>query len=72
LHAAIVDRLTRLLGSAVGEQAVVRVQNPIRLSDLSQPQPDFALLESRDDFYAARHPLPRDTLLVVEVSHRSR
>jgi Uma2 family endonuclease len=45
------------------------VQNPVRLSDLTEPQPDLALLRRRDDFYAARHPLPPDTLLVVEVSH---
>jgi Uma2 family endonuclease len=67
-HAACVDRLNRYL-QAVGEQAVVRVQNPVRLSDLTEPQPDLALLRARDDFYAAGHPGPADTLLIVEVSH---
>ena len=68
-HAACVDRLTRLLSRQVGEGAHVRVQNPVRLSDLSEPQPDLALLRPRTDFYAARHPLPPDTLLVIEVAH---
>ena len=68
-HAACVDRLNRLLSRQVGDQAVVRVQNPVRLSDLSEPQPDLALLRPREDFYAARHPLPPDTLLIVEVAH---
>jgi Uma2 family endonuclease len=69
LHAAIVTRLSRMLVLGVGEQAIVRVQDPVRLSDLTEPEPDLALLRPRDDFYAAGHPLPPDTLLVVEVSH---
>jgi Uma2 family endonuclease len=68
-HAACVDRLTRLLVRQVGDEAVVRVQNPVRLSDLSEPQPDLALLRPRADFYAARHPVPADTMLVIEVAH---
>jgi Uma2 family endonuclease len=67
-HAACVDRLNRFL-QAAGESAVVRVQNPVRLSDLTEPQPDLALLRPRDDFYAAAHPGPADTMLIVEVSH---
>jgi Uma2 family endonuclease len=68
-HAACVDRLTRLLVRQAGDEAVVRVQNPVRLSDLSEPQPDLALLRPRSDFYAARHPLAPDTLLIIEVAH---
>jgi len=67
-HAACVDRLNRILAAAVGERAVVRVQNPIRLGLRSEPQPDLALLRPRDDFYAAAHPGPADVLLVVEVA----
>ncbi|MCI0437075.1 MAG: Uma2 family endonuclease, partial [Gemmatimonadetes bacterium] len=36
-HAACVDRLTRMLVQQTGDAAVVRVQNPVRLSDLSEP-----------------------------------
>jgi Uma2 family endonuclease len=68
-HAACVDRLTQMLVRLAGEAAIVRVQNPIRVSDLSEPQPDFALLRPRDDFYAKAHPRPADTLLVIEVAH---
>ena len=67
-HAAAVDRLNRLLNLAVGDRAIVRCQGPIRLGDLSEPQPDFALLAPRADFYAERHPVAADTLLVIEVS----
>ncbi len=39
-HAACVDRLNRLFTLALGEAAIVSVQNPIRLSD-SRPEPDL-------------------------------
>jgi Uma2 family endonuclease len=67
-HAAVVGRLNELLQRTVGDRAIVWVQGPIRLSRLSEPQPDVALLKRRDDFYAARHPTGQDTLLVIAVS----
>jgi Uma2 family endonuclease len=70
-HAAVVDRLTRLLTRAAGEGAIVRVQNPIRLGEHSEPQPDLALLRSRPDYYADRHPGPGEVWLVVEVAEAS-
>jgi Uma2 family endonuclease len=67
-HTAVVDRMNALLGRAVGDRAIVRVQGPVRLDDFSEPQPDLALLAPCADFYEQRHPGPADTLLVVEVS----
>jgi Uma2 family endonuclease len=43
----------------------------VRLDNHSEPQPDLAVLLSRKDFYQERHPLPPDTLLVIEVSDSS-
>ena len=71
LHAATVDVLTEFLGRSVGGKAVVRVQNPVRLSELSEPQPDLALLRRRDDHYRQHHPGPADVLLVVEIADAS-
>jgi Uma2 family endonuclease len=71
LHAATVHRLNRILVHAAGEGALVLVQNPVRLSELSEPQPDLALLRSREDFYSQNHPGPADVLLVVEVADSS-
>lgn len=68
-HAACVDRLNRLFVQGLGDRVVVRVQNPVRLSDLTEPQPDVTLLHPRDDFYAEGHPGPADVDLVVEVAH---
>ncbi len=69
-HAACVARLTALLSGA-GRRAILWVQNPIRLGEHSEPQPDVALLKSRPDFYASSHPGPEDVLLVVEVAETS-
>lgn len=70
-HASCVARLSKLLERQVGSNAIVWVQNPVRLSELSEPQPDIALLKQRDDFYASRHPLPEDVLLIIEVAETS-
>jgi Uma2 family endonuclease len=66
-HAATVTRLDRLF-QTLGGAALVWVQNPVRLSDLSEPEPDVALLQPKSDDYASAHPGPADTLLIVEVS----
>ena len=70
-HAACVNRLTALLTGALGDRFIVAVQNPMRLDDLSEPQPDLVVLQPRPDFYAAFHPRPEDTLLVIEVAETS-
>ncbi|HJR71550.1 MAG TPA: Uma2 family endonuclease [Gammaproteobacteria bacterium] len=67
-HAGTVNRLVRLLGRAVGDRAVLLVQNPVVLSRHSAPQPDLALALPRADFYASRHPGPADAVLVIEVA----
>jgi Uma2 family endonuclease len=70
-HAGCAKRLNRLLVQQAGEAAIVQVNDPVRLSDLSEPQPDFAVLRTRDDFYSTAHPHPEDTLLVIEVAQSS-
>jgi Uma2 family endonuclease len=68
LHASIVNALTRRLVTAAGDQAVVCIQQPIRLSGRSEPQPDVAVLKPRPDLYRSGHPTSSDVLLVIEVS----
>ena len=70
-HAACVKRLNRLLSQQVGQRALVSVQDPIRLGERSEPQPDLALLRPRADFYAPAHPGVEDALLIVEVAEAS-
>jgi Uma2 family endonuclease len=67
-HNSVVDQLTRLLVRAVGDDAIVRVQGSVRLSQISEPQPDVVLLKPRADFYRNEFATGADTLLVIEVS----
>src|SRR5688572_15958278 len=67
-HAAAVSQLGKILYAAVGDSAIVWCQSSIRLGDLSEPQPDFAVLACREDLYRERHPAAADVLLAIEVS----
>jgi Uma2 family endonuclease len=67
-HSATVMRLTRVFSREIGDRTLVLVQGPVRLSDLSEPEPDVALLRPRPDDYASAHPGPDDVLLIVEVA----
>lgn len=71
-HTACVKRFNVQLVRQLGDRAIVSVQDPIRLADDSEPQPDLAILRPRDDFYANGHPEPADVLLVIEVAETSR
>jgi Uma2 family endonuclease len=70
-HAAIVDILARHFGRCAGESLFVRCQNPLRLDDVNEPEPDIAILRPRADFYTTGHPGPADVLLVIEVADTS-
>lgn len=67
-HAAIVSRLIRYLVKQLPEDFLLRVQDPIRLSDLSEPEPDVAVAFWRDDEYEHAHPTPEDIRLLIEVA----
>ena len=65
-HAFAVDSIARVLQLAVGRAFLVRVQNPFRLGEHSEPQPDIAVVKDRN--YADAHPTAEDVLLIVEAS----
>lgn len=67
-HAAIVDRINKLLNQHYSDNAIVRIQNPVRINDINEPEPDIAVLKYREDYYIEKHPKPQDILLVIEVS----
>jgi Uma2 family endonuclease len=70
-HSGTVNALNHALVQAVGDLGVVAVQNPVQLDDLSEPQPDFAILKPRADFYRQATPRPDDVLLIIEVAASS-
>ncbi|BAQ66303.1 Uma2 family endonuclease [Geminocystis sp. NIES-3709] len=70
-HASCVNKLNQLLSIKLGEQVIISVQNPIKLNNNSEPQPDLVLLKPREDFYAFNHPNPDDIFLLIEVADTS-
>jgi len=67
-HASTVTEVQRTLERAVGDAAIVRVQNPIHLGRHDEPQPDLALVTPPASKYRLRHPRPGDVLLLIEVA----
>jgi len=70
-HSGHVNRLNHVLTTRASGQAIVSVQNPLQLGDLSEPEPDLLLLKPNPDFYCSRHPCADDVLLLVEVADAS-
>ncbi|MDX2245779.1 MAG: Uma2 family endonuclease [Bacteroidia bacterium] len=67
-HAGYVGKITAVLNKILDGKAIIFPQNPIKISDYSEPEPDISVLLLRDDFYISRLPEPGDIYLVIEVS----
>lgn len=67
-HATSVRRLNRVFHRLPEDRVIVDVQNPVQLSERTEPQPDVVLLKFRDDDYQTAHPVPSEVLLLVEVA----
>jgi Uma2 family endonuclease len=76
-HSVCETRLERELYKLVGDayggklRATLRGQQPITLSDYSEPEPDRLIAKNRDDDYLANHPRPSDILLLIEIADSS-
>src|SRR5580700_6604780 len=70
-HGGVVNRLARLFTLLSKNRWLLSSQNPLRLNDHSEPEPDLMLLKPSPDDYTSRHPRPEDVFLLVEVSDAS-
>ena len=68
LHGGATTYLTEIFTAAAKGRWLTRIQNPVRLDDYSEPQPDLVLAKRVKDFYRKRHPQPDDVYLLVEIS----
>ena len=70
LHVHCVNRLNRLFTTQLYRhappEAIVSVQNPVRLNDRTEPEPDVVLLRPGMD--QTRVPIASDVLLLIEVA----
>ncbi len=67
-HGGLVKRLSRIFNLKAKGRWIVSTQDPVRLDDHSEPEPDVMLLKPAPDDYTSRHPQPADVFLLIEVS----
>ena len=67
-HASSVKRLIAVFSDLDRRKAIMGAQDPIQLTERTEPQPDVVLLQPRADYYATAHPVPSEVLLLVEVA----
>jgi Uma2 family endonuclease len=68
-HGGYVTRIVRLMYKYIGDDIVtVPSQNPIRLSDYSEPEPDVIIAKYSENEYQDNHPTIEDIYFLVEVS----
>jgi Uma2 family endonuclease len=71
LHALVLTRLLKLDRRLDPFGCHLRVQLPVTLSAISEPEPDLAIVRGSLESFAGRHPGPDDLLVLVEVADRS-
>ena len=69
-HAAYSTRLGRSLIS-LGDNIILRFQDPIVLNNQSEPEPDIAAVFGRSDDYISHHPTPADVVFLIEIADSS-
>ena len=63
-HAAAVDTLALAFYKKLPDEVLVRVRNPVTLSEDSEPEPDLALVRMAEHRYRKRHPSIRGRHIV--------
>lgn len=67
-HSALCKRLEKCLEKLLGDQVLVRLQDPIQLDTYSELEPDIAVVHPNANFYADYHPRPEEVYLIVEIA----
>ncbi|NEN88871.1 MAG: Uma2 family endonuclease [Okeania sp. SIO3H1] len=66
-HAATTQRTSDYLKSQLTQQAHIRMQLPVTLSN-SEPEPDIAVVHIDPKAYGDRHPSPQEIFFLIEIS----
>ena len=67
-HAGCVNAANAAFSAAFRRRVTVSVQNPLRLSNYTEPEPDLVLLKPRKDSYRGKRVEGEDVLLVLEAA----
>ncbi len=70
-HVSACELVAGALEALLPEGWYIREQNPLRVSEYDEPEPDIVVVRGSRGHYARRHPGPDDVALVVEVADTS-
>lgn len=70
-HSAAITRSNRIFGKNLDDQVLVRSQLPVILNNLSEPEPDLALVKTEPLDYNDHHPTTEDVYLILEIADRT-
>ncbi|MBD2252205.1 Uma2 family endonuclease [Nostoc parmelioides] len=70
-HRSATTRTDRLLQNSLKDLALICVQDPVKLNDRSEPEPDIAVVKIDPLDYADHHPTPSEVYLIIEVADSS-
>jgi Uma2 family endonuclease len=70
-HGSVVKTLAMILNEIFKGEAVIGIQDPVRLDESNEPEPDISILKYRADFYSQAHPGAHDILAIIEVADSS-
>ena len=70
-HSTVSRRCERMIERLIPPGWHVRKEEPVRIPDYDEPEPDIAVVRGDDDLYEDRHPGPGDVALIIEVAESS-
>jgi Putative restriction endonuclease len=70
-HIASTRKCLREIARMLSPGWHVRKEEPVRIPDYDEPEPDLAVVRGSEDAFDSRLPGPQDVVLIVEVAFRS-
>ncbi|MBC5795200.1 Uma2 family endonuclease [Sphaerospermopsis sp. LEGE 00249] len=71
VHRSAVGRTNKLLQNRLENQAWIAIQDPVKLNERSEPEPDVAVVKIDPLDYADHHPTPDEIYFIIEVADSS-
>ncbi len=70
-HRSAVGRTNKLLQNLLENQAWIAIQDPVKLNERSEPEPDVAVVKIDPLDYVDHHPTPDEIYFIIEVADSS-
>ncbi|MTJ10225.1 Uma2 family endonuclease [Anabaena sp. UHCC 0204] len=70
-HRSATGRINYVLKKRLENRALICVQDPVKLNERSEPEPDISVVKIDPLEYADHHPTPSEVYLIIEVADSS-